>query len=42
MGFTVNGLDKGLLARPIQTAVEPDMATDDIISVFLKMLHTWG
>lgn len=41
MGLTVNGLDKGLLARPIETAIEPDMATDDIILAYFEYLHTW-
>ena len=31
MGLTVNGLDKGLLARLIEIPVEPAMVTDDII-----------
>ena len=31
MGFTVNGLDRGLLARPMETPVEPAMATQEII-----------
>ena len=31
MGLTVNGLDKGLLARHMETPAEPAMATQDII-----------
>ena len=36
MSLTVNGLDKGLLARLIETPVEPAMATDDIIVAFVS------